>query len=161
MAQRRFTILDHVYALWSSLATRSDCHRGPKPQAHPKWLEEGAKRVLASWRNGLPRVSCTIASLSCTNAAHIHQKTPFAPSPNQFRPILRFRTTVAGTRGRKLATYPLLFHIAQSQKTCINNLRMKHSGRLVGWGRSRGLSQKQRCWDIPFIASVLQDRQLS
>ena len=30
----------------SSVATRSACYRGPKPQDCPKWLGEGAKGVL-------------------------------------------------------------------------------------------------------------------
>ena len=35
----------------------------------PKWLDEGAKGALTSWRDGLPRVSCTSATLFCTSAA--------------------------------------------------------------------------------------------
>ena len=43
------------------------------------WLREGAKGVLASWRKGLPRVSCTIATLFCTSAAGF--QNPDAPKP--------------------------------------------------------------------------------
>ena len=45
----------------------------PKPQKCPKWLGEGAKGVLMSWRDGLPRVSCTSATLICTSATEVHQ----------------------------------------------------------------------------------------
>ena len=67
---------------------------GPKPQKCPKWLGAGAKGVLTSWRDGLPRVSCTSATLfrtsanlSCTSATGFWStctKTPCAPSPNHF-----------------------------------------------------------------------------
>ena len=50
------------------LATRSACYRGPKLQNSPKWLGEGAKGVLANCRKGLPRASCTSATLFCTSA---------------------------------------------------------------------------------------------
>ena len=64
------------------------------PHNCPKWLREGAEGVLASWRKGLPRLSCTTttlfgtnATLFCTSATGLwspYTKTPFAPSPNHF-----------------------------------------------------------------------------
>ena len=76
------------------VATPSACYRGRKPQNCPKWLGEGAKGVLARWRKGLPRVSCTTATLFCTSATlfctsatgfwSTYAKTPFAPSDNHF-----------------------------------------------------------------------------
>ena len=45
------------------LATPSACYTGPKPLSCRKWLGEGAKGVLTSRKNGLPRVSCTSATL--------------------------------------------------------------------------------------------------
>ena len=61
----------------SQVETWSACYRSPKP----KWLGEGAKALLTSWGDGLPRVSCTnatlfrtSATLSCTSAAgRFHQ----------------------------------------------------------------------------------------
>ena len=76
----------------SGFETRSACYRGPKPQKCPKWSGEGAKGVLTSWRDSLPRAStsatliCTSAT-SCTSATGLWStctKTPFAPSPNYF-----------------------------------------------------------------------------
>ena len=71
--------------------SRSACYRGPQPQKGPKWLGEGAKGVLTSSRDGLPRVSRTSATLFCANATlswtsatgfwPTCTKTPFAPSP--------------------------------------------------------------------------------
>ena len=55
---------------------------------------EGAKGVLTGWRDGLPRVSCTSAALSCTSATGFWftcAKTPFAPSPNLGKPPARHR----------------------------------------------------------------------
>ena len=63
------------------LITRSACYRGPKPQFFSKCLGEGVKGVLASWRDGLPSVSCTSATLfaHCKRLlVHVHQNT-FAP----------------------------------------------------------------------------------
>ena len=62
----------------------SSCYRGPEP---PKWLGEGAEGFLASWWNGLPRVSSNNATPLCTNATGLwstYTKTPFAPAPKHF-----------------------------------------------------------------------------
>ena len=76
-------------ALWPLL--NKDLVWAPKPQNCPKWLGEGAKGLLASWRNGLPRVSCTNATLFCTSATLFctsHTHTPMdllhPPSPSHF-----------------------------------------------------------------------------
>ena len=59
---------DSQTTLSYNFETPSGCYRGRKPQNCPKWLGAGAKGVLASWREGLPRVSCTRATLFCTSA---------------------------------------------------------------------------------------------
>ena len=86
-------------------------YRSPKTPNCPKWLGEGAKDVLTSWRKGLPRVSCTSAALFCTSATlfctnatgfwSTCAKASFAPSPNDFWPLSRSRAPVAGAWGRK------------------------------------------------------------
>ena len=77
-----------------SVATQRFCYRGPKPQKGPKWLAQGAKRVLGPGSKGLPRVFCTTETLFCTGATlfctsarglwHPWPKRPCAPSPNHF-----------------------------------------------------------------------------
>ena len=66
----------------------------PETSNCPKWLGEGAKGVLGTCRNSLPRVSCTSATLFCTRATLFCTsatgflptctKTPFAPSLKHF-----------------------------------------------------------------------------
>ena len=74
---------------FSRIGAWSACYRGPKAQTCPKWSGEGAKGVLTGWRDGLPGVSCTSATLFCTSATlsctsatgfwSTYAKTPFAP----------------------------------------------------------------------------------
>ena len=95
----------------TTLETRTACYRGPKPQHCPKWLGEGAKGVLTSRRDGLPRVSCTSATLVCTSAtlsctsatgfwAHVQENT-FCTLSYPLWALLRVRTPVAGSPGLK------------------------------------------------------------
>ena len=94
------------------IATRSSCYRGPKPQNSPKWSGESAKGVLANCRKGLPRVSCTSATLFCTSASlfctsltgfwSTYAKTPFAPSPSHFGNF-----EVSGLCSRHFGSQPL------------------------------------------------------
>ena len=56
------------------IATRSACYRGPKPKTS-QVVRSGCKGVLASWGNGLPRVSCTNATQPCFEA----MQPSFAP----------------------------------------------------------------------------------
>ena len=66
----------------------------PETSKLPKVVKRGCKRCLARWRKGLPRVSCTTATLFCNSATlfctsptdfwSTCTKTPSAPSPNHF-----------------------------------------------------------------------------
>ena len=70
---------------------QSASYRGRKSQHCPKRLGEGARGVWTSWRKGLPRVSCTSATLFCTSSTgfwSIYTKTTYASSPNDFGRLL-------------------------------------------------------------------------
>ena len=87
----------HVGWLVSYVETRSACCGGPKPRRCPKWIGMGAEGVLTHWRDGLPRVSCTNATTTCTSAtlffAHVQQ----AFGPHAPKQLLHPLLTTLGT----------------------------------------------------------------
>ena len=63
--------------------------RSQQKKSHcPKWLGEGAKCVLTSWRDGLPRVFCTSAALSCTPPPPVQQPFGLHAPKHLLHPLL-------------------------------------------------------------------------
>ena len=94
---------DHSFIHEDSFATRSACYRGRKPQSCPKWLGEGAKGVLVYVDKSLLRW-CKRGWYQCKrllgDLSPAGQNTFCTPLLTTWA-TLRFRASVAGTRGRK------------------------------------------------------------